>query len=61
MACTVVFFNIDPSMRCNVHGNLMYAYYTVRNRDTAYAEVQNLGANAQGGVEWYVTGYIGIS
>ncbi len=32
MVCTVFFFcNIDPSMRCNVHGNLMYACYTVRN------------------------------
>ncbi len=26
-----------------------------------YAEVRNLGANTQGGVEWYVTGYTGLS
>jgi hypothetical protein len=25
------FFNIDPRMRCNVHGNLMYACYSARN------------------------------
>ncbi len=48
------FFNIDPqdAMQC--------ACVHVTPPET-YAEVRNLGVKAQGGEEWYVTGYTSIS